>query len=215
MGGRVLVDTSRARKQSQSVKSSRLAIRDLRNEIPLVCRHAYRLRPLWQGILRGEYSQGVVRDGGTGSEQRLCGSGTEHHVGARRPGGGRRRGRHARVRRRRCPGRPHQWWDIPALLGERLGTGLFGGVLAHYANGIVFAIVFAGLIPVFRGPIWLRAVQFATLQTIFGVWLFMMPIMGMGALGLKMGAMMPVMTLIRHWVYGAVMGLMYVRLVPR
>jgi hypothetical protein len=108
-----------------------------------------------------------------------------------------------------------QWWDIPVLLGERLGTGLFGGVLAHYANGIVLAIIFAGLIPLFRGPIWLRAVQSATLQTVFGVWLFMMPIMGMGALGLKMGAMMPVMTLIRHWAYGAVMGLVYVRLFPR
>jgi hypothetical protein len=108
-----------------------------------------------------------------------------------------------------------QWWDIPALLGERLGTGLFGGVLAHYANGIVLAVIFAGLISLFRGPVWLRAVQFATLQTVFGVWLFMMPIMGMGALGLKMGAMMAVMTLVRHWVYGAVMGLAYTRLSAR
>jgi hypothetical protein len=108
-----------------------------------------------------------------------------------------------------------QWLDIPALLGERLETGLLSGVLAHYANGIVFAIVFAGLLPLFRGPIWLRAVQFATLLTIFGVWLFMMPVMGMGALGLKMGALMPLMTLIRHWIYGVVMGLSYARLTSR
>jgi hypothetical protein len=108
-----------------------------------------------------------------------------------------------------------QWWDIPALLGERLGTGLFGGVLAHYANGVVLGVIFAGLIPLFGGPIWLRAVQFATVQTVFGVWLFMMPVMGMGPLGLKMGAMMPMMALIRHWVYGAVMGLAYARLSSR
>jgi hypothetical protein len=103
-------------------------------------------------------------------------------------------------------------WDIPGLLGERIGGGLFVGVLAHYANGILLAIIFAGLAPLFVGPLYLRAVQFITIQVVFGVWLFMMPVMGMGALGLKMGAMMPVMVLVRHWVYAVVMGLVYARM---
>lgn len=106
-------------------------------------------------------------------------------------------------------------WDIPALLAERLGTGVLGGALAHYGNGIVLAVILAGLFPLFGGPAWLRGVQFATLQTVFGVWLFMMPLVGMGALGLKAGAMMPVMALVRHWVYGAVTGLVYARLSVR
>jgi hypothetical protein len=30
-----------------------------------------------------------------------------------------------------------QWWDIPAVLGDKLGFGIGGGVVAHYANGVV------------------------------------------------------------------------------
>jgi hypothetical protein len=105
-----------------------------------------------------------------------------------------------------------QGWDLPGLLGERIGGGLFVGVLAHYANGILLAVIFAGLVPLFAGALWLRAAQFITVQTIFGVWLFMMPVMGMGALGLNMGAMAPVMALVRHWVYAVVMGLVYARM---
>jgi hypothetical protein len=40
----------------------------------------------------------------------------------------------------------------------------------------------------------------------------MMPLLDMGALGLKMGAAMPVMSLLRHWVYGIVVGVVYERL---
>jgi hypothetical protein len=105
-----------------------------------------------------------------------------------------------------------KWWDIPALLGAKIGVGLGGGVLAHYANGVLLAVIFAALLPLFWGPYWLRALQFITLQTVFGVWLFMMPLLDMGALGLKMGAAMPVMSLLRHWVYGIVVGLVYARL---
>lgn len=105
-----------------------------------------------------------------------------------------------------------QGWDLPGLLGERIGGGLFVGALAHYANGILLAVIFAGLAPLFVGALWLRAVQFITIQTIFGVWLFMMPVMGMGALGLNMGIMAPVMVLVRHWLYAVVLGLVYARM---
>jgi hypothetical protein len=105
-----------------------------------------------------------------------------------------------------------QWWDIPGLLGAKIGVGLVGGVLAHYGNGVLLAIIFAALLPLFWGPYWLRALQFITLQTIFGVWLFMMPLLGMGALGLTMGAAVPVISLLRHWAYGIVVGLIYARL---
>lgn len=105
-----------------------------------------------------------------------------------------------------------QGWDLPGLLGERIGGGLFVGALAHYANGILLAVIFAGLAPLFVGALWLRAVQFITIQTIFGVWLFMMPVMGMGALGLNMGIMAPVMALVRHWLYAVVLGLVYARM---
>jgi len=105
-----------------------------------------------------------------------------------------------------------QWWDIPGMLGGKIGGGLAVGVLAHYANGVLLGIIFAGLLPLFFGPVWARALQFITVQTVFGVWLFMMPIAGMGALGLGMGAMMPVIALLRHWAYALVLGLIYARL---
>jgi len=102
-----------------------------------------------------------------------------------------------------------QWWDIPALLAGKIGVGLSAGVLFHYANGILLAVIFAGLIPLFIGPIWARALQFITLQTVFGVWFFMFPLLDMGAMGLEAGAMMPVMALIRHWMFALVVGLVY------
>lgn len=102
-----------------------------------------------------------------------------------------------------------QWWDIPALLAGKLGVGLFAGVFFHYANGVLLAVIFAGLIPLFVGPVWARALQFITLQTIFGIWFFMFPLLDMGAMGLEMGAMMPVMALVRHWMFAIAVGILY------
>jgi hypothetical protein len=102
-----------------------------------------------------------------------------------------------------------QWWDIPGLLAGKIGGGLFAGVLFHYGNGILLAVIFAGLLPLFVGPIWVRALQYITLQTVFGVWFFMFPLLDMGALGLEAGAMMPVMALVRHWMYALAVGLLY------
>ncbi|MFW6039001.1 MAG: hypothetical protein ACOC9P_00810 [bacterium] len=107
------------------------------------------------------------------------------------------------------------WWDIPTMLGEATGAGLFGGVLMHYANGIILVTIFAGLLPLFWGPVWFRAMQFITIQVIFGVWLFMMPLMDAGAFGLEMGIMMPIGALLRHWVFAAVAGLVYPPLLSR
>lgn len=101
------------------------------------------------------------------------------------------------------------WWDVPSLLGMKLGTGLFGGVLAHYGNGIVLAIMFAALAPSLWGPRWGRALTYITAETVFGVWLFMMPLLDMGIGGVKMGVLMPVMSLLRHWGYGLTLVLLY------
>jgi len=102
-----------------------------------------------------------------------------------------------------------QWWDIPGLLGMKLGMGLAGGVVAHYANGAILAIIYAGVGPSLWGPGWVRALTYITIQTVFGVWLFMMPLLGMGVAGLGMSAMVPVMTLVRHWGYGLALAWLY------
>lgn len=55
----------------------------------------------------------------------------------------------------------------------------------------------------------MRALTFITIQTIFGVWLFMLPLLDAGVAGLKMGAMMPVITMVRHWAYGLTLAWLY------
>jgi len=93
------------------------------------------------------------------------------------------------------------WWDIPGILGEQTGFGLAYGVVGHFGNGILLAILYAGIAPSIFGPTWLRPFIFITVQTIVLVWLFMLPLMGAGVAGLDMGAEMAVTTMVRHWVY--------------
>jgi hypothetical protein len=99
------------------------------------------------------------------------------------------------------------WWDVPRLLGMETHLGLAGGVLQHYGNGVILSIIFAALAPHLWGPVWLRALFYITVQTVFGVWLFMMPLLDMGVAGLQspMGMMAPVGSLLRHWGYGLVL----------
>lgn len=90
------------------------------------------------------------------------------------------------------------WWDIPALLGGKLGVGLAGGVLGHYANGAAIAVIYAALRPSLFGPNWFRALSFMTVQTILGVWLFMLPLLGAGIAGYDANPLLPAISLVRH-----------------
>jgi len=93
------------------------------------------------------------------------------------------------------------WWDIPEILGAKTGLGLAYGVAGHYSNGILLAILFAGIAPSLWGPKWFRPILFVVAETIALVWLFMLPLLGAGLAGLDMSQMMPVITLIRHLAY--------------
>lgn len=93
------------------------------------------------------------------------------------------------------------WWDIPALLGEKTGLGLAYGVFGHYSNGILLAVLYAGIAPSLFGPNWLRPFIFITAQTVALVWFFMFPLVGAGIAGLNVGPDMAIGSLVRHWVY--------------
>ena len=94
-----------------------------------------------------------------------------------------------------------KWWDIPGLLGAKTGLGLAYGVIGHYSNGILLAILFAGIAPSLWGPKWARAILFVIAETIALVWFFMLPLLGAGVAGIEMDPMMPVITLLRHLAY--------------
>lgn len=91
-----------------------------------------------------------------------------------------------------------QWWDIPGLLGQKTGLGFLYGIFGHYGNGVLLAILYAGMAPHIWGPHWLRPLIFVTAETIALVWLFMLPLLGAGVAGLNQSAMTPVVTLLRH-----------------
>ncbi len=91
-----------------------------------------------------------------------------------------------------------EWWDIPALLGEKTGLGLVYGVFGHY---ILLAILYAAIAPSLWGPHWIRPFIFITAQTIALVWFFMFPLLGAGVAGSNQGPMMAIGSLLRHWVF--------------
>jgi hypothetical protein len=93
------------------------------------------------------------------------------------------------------------WWDIPSLLGEKTGLGLAYGVFGHFSNGILLAILYAGIAPSLFGPAWIRPYIFITAQTIALVWFFMFPLVGAGVAGLNVGVDMAIGSMVRHWVY--------------
>lgn len=94
-----------------------------------------------------------------------------------------------------------QWWDVATLLGNKTGLGLAYGVFGHFSNGILLAILYAGIAPSLLGPLWLRPFIFITAQTVALVWFFMFPLVGAGVMGLNVGPEMAVVSLIRHWLY--------------
>ena len=87
-------------------------------------------------------------------------------------------------------------WSTPAMLAGKLGLPFVGGVAAHYGNGILLAIIFAGVGPSLWGANWLRGLTFMFVEEIFGVWLFLNRLLGMGIAGLKGGTMMPVISMV-------------------
>jgi hypothetical protein len=93
------------------------------------------------------------------------------------------------------------WWDIPATLGEKTGLGFAYGIGGHYGNGVLLAIVYAGIAPSLWGPKWLRPMIFITAQMVALVWLFMLPLLGAGVAGLDASPMMPLITFLRHIAY--------------
>ena len=93
------------------------------------------------------------------------------------------------------------WWDVPGILGEKTGLGLAYGLGAHYGNGVLLAVLFAGIAPSLWGPKWLRPMIFITAQMVALVWLFMLPLLGAGVAGLDASPMMPLFTFLRHIIY--------------
>ena len=102
--------------------------------------------------------------------------------------------------------------NVISMLASKMGGAVAMGWLAHFMIGTIgYGILFALINPV------LPTSSLVSKGMVLGVlgWLVMMivimPMMGAGLFGLAMGAMAPVMTLVLHLIFGAVLGAVYRR----
>ncbi len=94
-------------------------------------------------------------------------------------------------------------------------TPVVGWIIHFLIGTVLWGVLFALLYAVLPGRSAVsKALLFAT-----GAWLLMMliplPLSGAGLFGLHIGLMAPVMTLILHWIWGAVLGLTFAALSKR
>ncbi len=100
--------------------------------------------------------------------------------------------------------------NIIAMLSAMMGGALIVGWIAHFVIGaVIWGGLFASLEPhIPGGSLWLKGI-------IFGIaaWLLMMvavmPMAGAGSFGSNFGMVAPVMTLMVHVIFGAVLGGVY------
>jgi len=99
--------------------------------------------------------------------------------------------------------------DIIAMLAGKMGASLMIGWVMHFMIGIVYGVGFSMInqaLPttnmIFKG-VSLGVIGWLVMMVM------MMPMMDAGFFGIKMGVMAPMMTLVLHAIFGAVIGLVY------
>ena len=86
------------------------------------------------------------------------------------------------------------------------------GHAIHFANGIGLTLFFGYVVlPISKKikklPVIALAITFAIIETIILVWFVMLPMLGAGVAGIGIAPEVSMMTLIRHIVFGAVIGI--------
>ncbi|MDP3959482.1 MAG: hypothetical protein Q8Q26_05330 [Pseudorhodobacter sp.] len=100
--------------------------------------------------------------------------------------------------------------DVIAMLSMMMGAPAAVGWLAHFMIGTIawgggFAVLYA-LIP--GGTALLKGIVFGVAAWL-GMMIMVMPMAGAGLFGMTMGLMAPMMTLVLHVIFGAVLGVVY------
>lgn len=99
--------------------------------------------------------------------------------------------------------------DVIQMLSKMMGVSPAMAWVVHFGIGAMWGLLFAlaysvipGASAVVKGML-LGAVAWLVMM------LVVMPMAGVGLFGMKMGLMAPMMTLLLHLIFGAVMGLVY------
>lgn len=103
--------------------------------------------------------------------------------------------------------------DVIAMLSAMMGAPALMGWMGHFmigtlAWGIGFAVLY-DMIP--GGSAVAKGVVFG-IAAWLGMMIMVMPMAGAGLFGMAMGIMAPMMTLVLHVIFGAVLGLVFARL---
>jgi len=100
--------------------------------------------------------------------------------------------------------------DVIAMLSMMMGAPAALGWLAHFMIGTIawgggFAVLYA-LIP--GGTALVKGIVFC-IAAWLGMMIVVMPMAGAGLFGMNLGVMAPMMTLMLHIIFGAVLGVVY------
>ena len=99
------------------------------------------------------------------------------------------------------------------VVGEHESSLIIGNTF-HIANGIGLTLFFGYIfLPIstriMSGRIWLHGIIFGVIVTATTVWLGMLPALGAGIAGINIAPEVPAMTMFRHIVWGAVIGILF------
>jgi hypothetical protein len=94
-----------------------------------------------------------------------------------------------------------------SVLAQLIGyKSLAVGWVVHFFVGVIlWGPLYAWIDPKSAYPHWFIGMMFAS-GLWLGVMLIIMPAVGAGLFGLELGLLAPTVTLILHWIYGAVLG---------
>jgi len=106
--------------------------------------------------------------------------------------------------------------DIAVVLGQLVAgdheSAQIIGHIFHIGNGIGLTLFFGYVfLPIstriMKRKIWLHGIIFGIIVTVTTVWFGLLPALGAGIAGLNIAPEVPAMTIFRHIVFGAIIGL--------
>jgi hypothetical protein len=107
--------------------------------------------------------------------------------------------------------------DISAVLGmlvvgEHESSQVIGN-LFHIGNGIGLTLFFGYVFfpisnRIMKGRVWLHGIIFGVIVTATTVWFGMLPALGAGIAGVNIAPEVPAITMSRHIVFGAILGIL-------
>ena len=101
--------------------------------------------------------------------------------------------------------------NIISMLAGMMGASAIVGWIMHFMVGAGYDVAFSQINRFLPGSFLFKGIVIGVLGWLV-MMLMLMPMMGAGMFAMNMGMMAPVMTLMLHIIFGAVLGLVYKKL---